>query len=93
MMRDESGFSLASLIKEMKDMAPDVLDCSKHYLILPSRLGDLEKPECLAQISDKIQKLKQAKDLFDSGKLTMAEYCAQKTEILARMPGIDKQDF
>ncbi|RQW79853.1 MAG: hypothetical protein EHM14_07170 [Methanothrix sp.] len=78
---NESDFSLASLMRELRVA---VLDISERRLILPRTLGDLEKPECLAEMHDRIQKLKQGKDLLDSGQITHAEYNTRKDEVLSK---------
>jgi hypothetical protein len=85
MMKDEMAFDLASLMHELNFMVPDVLKCTERYLILPNKLGDLDRQECLAEIHDRIQKIKQAKELVDSCQITQAEYCTKKDEILSKM--------
>lgn len=79
-MMNESDFSLASLMQELRAAVQDI---SERRLILPKTLGDLEKPECLAEMYDRIQKLKQGKDLLDSGKITQMEYSTRKEEIFS----------
>ena len=79
-MINESDFSLASLMQELRAAVQDI---SERRLILPKTLGDLEKPECLAEMHDRIQKLKQGKDLLDSGKITPMEYSTRKEEIFS----------
>lgn len=78
---DESDFSISSLMRELRIA---VRDSSERRLILPKTLGDLEKPECLAEMHDKIQKLKVGKDLLDSGQITQMEYSIWKDEILSK---------
>jgi len=73
-------YSLASPMQEFWV----TLDTSERYLILPRMLGDLEKPECLAKMHDRIQKLKQAKEFLNSGQITQAEYNTRKEEILLK---------
>ncbi len=71
MKNDESVSELTRLMHELS------LNCSEHYLILPREHGDLEKPECLDGINDKIQRLIQAKNMLDSGRIAKAEYRAK----------------
>jgi len=78
---NESDFSLASLMQELRAAVQDI---SERRLILPRTLGDLDKPECLAEMHDRIQKLKQEKDLLDSGKISQMEYYTRKDEILSK---------
>jgi len=80
-MMNESDFSLASLMRELRAAVQDI---SERRLILPRTLGDLDKPECLAEMHDRIQKLKQEKDLLDSGQITQTEYNTRKDEILSK---------
>jgi hypothetical protein len=77
MRNDESVSELTRLMHELS------LNCSEHCLILPRKFGDLEKPECLDGINDKIQKLKQAKNMLDSGRIAKAEYCAKKAAVVS----------
>jgi hypothetical protein len=60
------------------------LDSSERYLILPRMLGDLDKPECLAKMHDRIQELKQAKESLNLRQITQAEYIIRKEEILSK---------
>jgi len=78
---NESDFSVASLMRELRAAVQDI---SERRLILPRTLGDLDKPECLAEMHDRIQKLKQNKDLLDSGQITQIEYNTRKDEILSK---------
>jgi len=78
---NESDFSLASLMQELRATVQDI---SERRLILPRTLGDLDKPECLAEMHDRIQKLKQDKYLLDSGQITQMEYNIWKDEILSK---------
>lgn len=78
---NKSDFSVASLMQELRDAVRDI---SERRLILPGTLGDLDRPECLAEMHDRIQKLKQEKDLLDSGQISQTEYNTRKDEILSK---------
>ncbi|VVB69358.1 Uncharacterised protein [uncultured archaeon] len=84
MMMDEPSADLARLLGELRVLTPEVLGCSERRLILPRKLGDLEEPECLQDMKDKIQKLKLAKNMLDAGLIIKAEYDSKKAEILSR---------
>lgn len=78
----ESDFSLPNLMQELRVAVQDI---SERQMILPKTLGALEKPECLAEMHDKIQELRQAKDLLDSGQITQTEYTAKKERVLSKI--------
>ena len=84
MIMDEPSADLTRLLGELRVMTPEVLGCSEHRLILPRKLGDLEKPECLQDMKDKIQRLKLAKYMLDTGLIIREEYDSKKAEILSR---------
>jgi hypothetical protein len=75
MMNEESFYKLTRLMHERS------LNRSEHYSILPRKFGDLKKPECLDGLNNKIQKLIQAKNMLDSGRIAKAEYCAKKAAV------------
>jgi hypothetical protein len=77
MKNDESVSELTRLMHELS------LNCSEHGLILPREHSDLEKPECLDGINDKIQTLIQAKNMLDSGRIAKAEYCAKAAAVFS----------
>jgi hypothetical protein len=84
MIMDESSADLTRLFGELRVMAPEMLGCGERRLILPRKLGDLEKPEFLEDIENRIQKLKRAKDMLDAGMIVQAEYDSKKAEILSK---------
>jgi len=85
MKKEVSVFDLSGLMQELNFLVPNVLSYSERYLVLPNKLGDLNRQECLAEIYYRIRNIKQAKDLFDSNQITQAEYHAKKAEILSRI--------
>jgi hypothetical protein len=82
---DESNEDLAGLLGTIKTMAPDIWTSSERRFILPQKLEDLENPEYLAEIKEKIRKMKHIKDQFDEGSITKAEYQSKKSQIIMRM--------
>jgi hypothetical protein len=81
---DNSDSNLAVILKELRKMTPDALGYSELQLILPKRLGDLEKPESLEQLNERIERIKQARDMLAEGLITSAEYSIVKANILSQ---------
>jgi hypothetical protein len=50
--------------------------------MLPQKLEDLEKPEYLLEMKAKIGKLKQLKDLLDTGSISNAKYILRRDKII-----------
>jgi len=48
-------------------------------------MEDLEKPEYLMEIKEKIQKLKRLKDMLDAGSITNTEYISLRDKILLKV--------
>ena len=65
-------------------MAPELWRSSERRLILPQKLEDLEKPEYLEEIKEKINKMKRLKDMLDAGSITQAEYLSRKDKVLRK---------
>jgi hypothetical protein len=51
---------------------------SERTLVLPRNLGDLEKPECLEEIKEKIEKLKRLKRMLNVGLISRMDYESMK---------------
>lgn len=81
---DNSESNLAAILKELRKMTPEMLRYSELQLILPKRLGDLEKPESLEQLNFQIERIKQAKLMLMQGLITPAEYGILKADILGQ---------
>jgi hypothetical protein len=81
LMTDESDVYLASLLGELSENGPDTSIDRERILVLPRNLGDLEKPECIAEMKEKIEKLKLLKQMLNSGLISWVEYESLKTEI------------
>jgi hypothetical protein len=78
LIKDESDAYLASLFRELNDIAPEMSTYSERTLVLPRNLGDLEKPECLEEIKEKIEKLKQLKRMLNVGLISRMDYESMK---------------
>lgn len=82
---DEMGADLNGLLCKLRVIAPDLWRSSERRFILPQRLEDLEKPEYLLEIKEKIQKLKRLKDMLDAGSITNTEYISLRDKVLLRV--------
>lgn len=82
---DESNEDLAGLLGTIKTMVPEIWTSSERRFILPQKLEDLENPEYLAEIKEKIRRMKHIKDQFDEGLITKAEYHSKNSQIIMRM--------
>lgn len=82
---DEMGADLNGLLGSLRVIAPDLWRSSERRFILPQRLEDLEKPEYLLEIKEKIQKLKRLKDMLDAGSITDTEYISLRNEVISKV--------
>ena len=81
---DESGMDLGALLGTLRSVAPEIWESSDLGAILPQRMGDLENPEFLNSMKDKIQKLDELKEMMERGSISQQEYGSLKDEILSR---------
>ena len=81
---DESSMNLSALLGTLRSVAPDVWESRDLSGILPQRMGDLEKPEFLDDMKEKIQKLDELKEMRERGSISQQEYGSLKDEILSR---------
>ena len=81
LIKDESGVDLAALLRELSDISPDASIYSERILVLPRSLGDLDKPECLEEVKEKIEKLKLLKQMLNAGLISQMEYESLKTGV------------
>jgi hypothetical protein len=81
---DESCTNLGELLGTLRSVAPDVWESRDLSGILPQRMGDLEKPEFLDVMRDKIQKLDELKEKLERGSISRLEYNSMKIKILSR---------
>jgi len=79
---DELGADLTGLLGALRVIAPDLWRSSERHFTLPQKLEDLEKPEYLLEMKAKIGKLKQLKDLLDTGSISNAKYILRRDKIL-----------
>jgi len=82
---DEMGADLNGLLGKLRVIAPDLWRSSERRFILPQRLEDLEKPEYLLEIKEKIQKLKRLKDMLDAGSITDTEYISLRNKVISKV--------
>lgn len=82
---DALGADLTGLLGALRVIAPDLWRSSERRFILPQKLEDLENPEYLLEIKEKIGKLKQLKDMLDTGSISDAEHISLREEILLRV--------
>ena len=81
---DESSMDLGELLGMLRSVAPDIWESRDLGAILPQRMGDLENPEFLNSLRDKIQKLDELKEMLERGSVSQQEYSSLKDEILSR---------
>ena len=82
---DEIGADLNELLGKLRVIAPDLWRSNERRFILPQRLEDLEDPEYLMEIEEKIQKLKRLKDMLDAGSITDTEYMSLRDKVLLKV--------
>jgi hypothetical protein len=82
---DEMGADLNGLLGKLRVVAPDLWRSSERRFILPQRLEDLEKPEYLMEMKEKIQRLKRLKDMLDSGSITDKEYMSLRDKVILKV--------
>lgn len=82
---DEMGADLNGLLGKLRVVAPDLWISSERRFILPQRLEDLEKPEYLMEMKEKIQRLKRLKDMLDSGSITDKEYMSLRDTVILKV--------
>ena len=81
---DESSMNLGALLGTLRSVAPDVWESRDLSGILPQRMGDLENPEFLDGMKEKIQRLDELKQMLERGSVSQQEYGSLKDEILSR---------
>jgi hypothetical protein len=85
LIRDESNMDLGTLLGTLRSIAPDVWRSSERSLILPQELGDLETPEIMDGLCEKIRGLRELNEMLDRGFITREDYSYKKIEILSRV--------
>ena len=84
-IKDESSNDLGALLGTLRSIAPDLWESRERSLVLPREMGDLENPEFLNKIREKIQALKETKEMMDKGSISQEDYSHIKIEILSRV--------
>lgn len=69
-------------LDELKQIAPDIWQGDRRHLILPKRLGDLEKQEYIEYLKGIIRKLQRYKDMLNAELINEMEYESKKAKIL-----------
>ncbi len=70
------------LLKELKQIAPDIWEGDRRHLILPRKLGDLEKREYMEYLQGIIRKLYKYQDMLNAELISEVEYESKKAEVL-----------
>lgn len=70
------------LLQEIKQIAPDIWESRKRCLILPQKLGGLERPEYIEGLKNVILKLYEFMDMLNAELISKADYESKKAEIL-----------
>ncbi len=78
----ESSQNTMEIIQGLKLIAPEVWDSNKRKSILPQTLGDLNKPEYVEAMQDRLRKLNEYKDMLNAGLISEEMYELKKDEIL-----------
>jgi len=79
---DNSGADLATLLRTIRIIEPELWSSSNRRFLLPRKLGDLDNPEYLKEINEKVQKLQHYRYLLNSGSITNSEYASLKDQLL-----------
>jgi DNA-binding MarR family transcriptional regulator len=72
-----------ALLQELKQIAPDIWDGKKRCLILPQKLGDLDKPEYVEGLQNVIRRLHEFMNRLNAELISEADYERWKAEILS----------
>jgi hypothetical protein len=84
-VKDESSTDLSVLLGTLRSVAPDIWGSSQRSLILPQKMEDLERPEFLNGMREKIKALKELKEMLDRGSICREDYSSLRIEILSRI--------
>jgi hypothetical protein len=79
---DDSRIDLESLLDVLQTTFPDIWESGSRSLILPQRMGDLEKPEVLSLIKNKIRELIDLEEMREEGSINQEDYLYMRIQIL-----------
>ena len=79
---DNLGADLATLLCTIKFIEPELWCSSNRRFLLPQKLGDLDNPEYLKEMNEKVQKLQHYRYLLNSGSITNSQYASLKDQLL-----------
>ena len=76
---------LGALLGTLRSVEPDIWESWERSLILPRNLGDLDNPEIMNCMREKIQAIRELKEMRGVGSISREDYGYMKTEILYRI--------
>ena len=82
-VKDEFGNYFSALLEKVQVVAPGLSEYEKRSIILPPRLGDLERPEFIEDLRMKILAIENLERRQKEGSLSRDDYCAQVKRILS----------
>jgi len=82
-IRDVSGMDICALQEILNSVVPEFADSRVRYMILPQKLGDLEKPEFRNSLRNKIEAIKDMQKRLHEGTLSPDECQFMVMEILS----------
>lgn len=81
-INEESSMDLGTLLGKIQLLAPDIYMSRDLRWILPQRMGDLEKPEFLNGLREKIEKMNSLQEMLEKEFINQEDYDSMKNEIL-----------
>ncbi len=79
---DKSGADLATLLDTIRIIEPELWTSNERRFLLPQKLGDLENPEYLEEMNEKVRKLQNYRCMLNCGSITNSEYISLKDQLL-----------
>ncbi|MFZ2376647.1 MAG: hypothetical protein WAV83_05470 [Methanothrix sp.] len=79
---DKPGADLSTLLDTIRIIEPELWRSDERRFLLPQRLGDLEDPEYLKEMNEKVRKLQNCRYMLNCGSITNSEYTSLKDQIL-----------
>jgi len=80
---DESGRNIRALQHILESAAPELAGPRGLRLILPEKLGELEKPEHISRVRAKIAAIESLQKRLKEGSLNREDFRAQAREIIS----------
>jgi len=82
-VQDEFGNYFSALLEKVQVVAPGLKEYEKRSIILPPRLGDLERAEFIEGLRTKILEIENLERRRKEGSLSRDDFCAQVKKILS----------